>query len=318
MAQLNLDREIATQASEHYLIRNYSPTYTLGGGRILEINAGRHRRFDKAVTDRLETVATGNVGLIIRQLLDQSGAHGIGLDELAIDLGLDRAEIEQVLSEIDAVSVTGNRWVSRSAYEAVLRDVLATVQSFHDRAPLKSGIDLGSLNHELTARADPAVVKYAVTRLIDDAKLQNVNEILSLAGYDPFAAMGDGDRRLTAVIEQAFLKSGIEWLSPQAVVGSDSAKRAAFDLLLGAGRLVRLKTSDRHAEMFVHARGLATAKQAIESAFPLPGSFALKDVRDLLGSTRKHIVPLMEHLDATGFTVRHGDTRRLRETGAND
>jgi selenocysteine-specific elongation factor len=136
---------------------------------------------------------------------------------------------------------------------------------------------------------------------------------LSIAGYDPFATMGDRDRKLTADIEQAFLQSGIEWLSPRAVVGSDGAKRAGFDLLLGTGRLVRLKTLDRHSEMIVHARVLEKAKHAIASKFPLPQSFALKDIRDLLGSTRKHVVPLMEHLDATGFTVRHGDRRQLRE-----
>jgi hypothetical protein len=39
----------------------------------------------------------------------------------------------------------------------------------------------------------------------------------------------------------------------------------------------------------------------------------LKDIRDLLNSTRKFVVPLMEHLDTTGATVRSGDLRRLRE-----
>ena len=44
-----------------------------------------------------------------------------------------------------------------------------------------------------------------------------------------------------------------------------------------------------------------------------PAAFALKDIRDLLGSTRKYVVPLMEHLDASGATTRSGDLRRLRE-----
>jgi selenocysteine-specific elongation factor len=64
--------------------------------------------------------------------------------------------------------------------------------------------------------------------------------------------------------------------------------------------------------MIIHAEILATARQAIERSFPSPRSFALKDIRDLLGSTRKHVVPLMEHMDATGVTVRYGDMRRLR------
>ena len=63
----------------------------------------------------------------------------------------------------------------------------------------------------------------------------------------------------------------------------------------------------------LHASALENVKQAIAREFPYPAAFALKDIRDLLGSTRKYIVPLMEHLDASGATVRRGDLRRLRE-----
>jgi selenocysteine-specific elongation factor len=312
MAQFNLDREIATRASEHYLIRNYSPVFTIGGGRILEINPERHRRFDPAVTARLETVATGKVELIVRQLLDQSGAHGIRLDELAEVLSLDRDAIRKGIGEHAVVGITEDRWVVREAYDRLLSGILLHIQAFHERNPFKNGIDLGSLTNEMSSTANPEVMRHAVARLVNDKKLCNDNEILRIAGYDPFMSIGERERKHAADVERAFLQSGIEWLSPQAVVGSDDAKRAAFRLLIETGRLVRLRTLDRTSEMIIHAEVVAMARQAIERSFPSPQSFALKDIRDLLGSTRKHIVPLMEHMDATGVTVRYGDMRRLR------
>jgi selenocysteine-specific elongation factor len=33
------------------------------------------------------------------------------------------------------------------------------------------------------------------------------------------------------------------------------------------------------------------------------------DIRDALGNTRKHVLPLLAHLDATGRTRRRGDLR---------
>ena len=39
------------------------------------------------------------------------------------------------------------------------------------------------------------------------------------------------------------------------------------------------------------------------------GSLTIADARDLLGSTRKYVVPIMSHLDATGVTRRRGDDR---------
>jgi selenocysteine-specific elongation factor len=39
----------------------------------------------------------------------------------------------------------------------------------------------------------------------------------------------------------------------------------------------------------------------------------LAEVRDLLGTSRKYAQALLEHLDATGMTLRDGDYRRLRK-----
>ena len=47
----------------------------------------------------------------------------------------------------------------------------------------------------------------------------------------------------------------------------------------------------------------AEASAAIVEKFPYPKLFAVKDVRDLLRSTRRHVVPLMEHLDAVDSAV---------------
>jgi selenocysteine-specific elongation factor len=44
----------------------------------------------------------------------------------------------------------------------------------------------------------------------------------------------------------------------------------------------------------------------------LPDGFTVAAVRDLLAITRRHAVPLLEWLDATGITRRAGDGRVLR------
>ncbi|MGH7747067.1 MAG: SelB C-terminal domain-containing protein, partial [Candidatus Dormibacteria bacterium] len=40
-----------------------------------------------------------------------------------------------------------------------------------------------------------------------------------------------------------------------------------------------------------------------------PGGITVAQVRDELGTTRKHVLPLLAHLDATGVTRRRGDVR---------
>jgi selenocysteine-specific elongation factor len=49
----------------------------------------------------------------------------------------------------------------------------------------------------------------------------------------------------------------------------------------------------------------------IKSALQKNGQVTLAEVRDLLGTTRKYVQALLEHLDAIGVTMREGDARRL-------
>ena len=313
MVQLNLDREIATQPSEHYLVRSYSPMHTIGGGRILEVNTKRHRRFDVAITERLETVASGDLELVVNQRLQESGAQGVDLASLADELGVGHEELEEAVGQVDAVGLGKDLVVASGAYATVLTEIVTAIESFHEKHPFKNGLDTGSLTNELGSQPSPEVVRRALKELIDEKKIQSTHDVLSIAGYDPFAGLGESDRRLVSKIEQTFLDYGLEPPSPKAIVQGDKASQAVYRLLLEAGRLVRLKTYKSSSDLVLHASVLEDAKRAIERKFPYPAAFALREIRDLLGSTRKYIVPLMEHLDATGTTARKGDLRRLRE-----
>jgi selenocysteine-specific elongation factor len=313
IAQLDLDREVATRAAEHFLLRTYSPMHTIGGGRILDANAERHRRFDKTVTERLETFATGDHELVLAQRLDECGALGVDLTVLAADLGTEVDALASTSLSSAAVRVGKAVVVERSAYEALQDQVVAVIEMFHREHPFSNGVDAGSIANALDAKPSQDVLRYAINQLVGQGRIAAVKDVFSLPGYDPFARLTERERALLERIEGAFLASGIEPPSPRTVVGSDKTGQGVYRLLLESGRLVRLKTYDRKSEMVLHANVLEKAKQAIEREFPYPAPFALKDVRDVLGSTRKYIVPLMEHFDASGATVRSGDLRRLRD-----
>jgi hypothetical protein len=87
----------------------------------------------------------------------------------------------------------------------------------------------------------------------------------------------------------------------------------ALDQPCRAERIPARLDHDRAADLVLHERTLQSVKLQLEERYPHPRKFAVKDARDMLDSTRKHVVPIMEHLDATGFTVRLGDFRQLRE-----
>jgi len=56
---------------------------------------------------------------------------------------------------------------------------------------------------------------------------------------------------------------------------------------------------------------LEVAVAALRRSFPGGRPFAATEAREALGTTRRTAIPLLEHLDRTGVTVRTGDLRRL-------
>jgi selenocysteine-specific elongation factor len=99
---------------------------------------------------------------------------------------------------------------------------------------------------------------------------------------------------------------------PDSVLGRDVRAKNLYRLLLERGRLVRLSTYARGTEIVLHSDTLARVQRELAGRYPHPQRFTIAEARDLLGTTRKHVTPLMEHLDATGFTIRIGDVRQLR------
>ena len=82
------------------------------------------------------------------------------------------------------------------------------------------------------------------------------------------------------------------------------------DVVCSAGRVGQLKQltpdvvfrSEDYEEMVAKVRAFITEN----------GQMTVADARDLFGSSRKYMLALLEHLDATGVTMRDGDFRKLR------
>jgi len=313
LVQLRCDRDIATHRSERFLIRSYSPMRTIGGGRVLDAKPTRHRRFDASVTDRLKTTAAGDPIAILKGKLAAAGVLGIDVDALREELGLAEEALTTIVAAATPVYIDSNIIVSAAVYDSLKEQILAELQSYHAANPHQQGLSTGSLRSQMDSRPAEKVFRHAIDDLAEHGELHSDKGTVRLTGFDPLAGLTDHERKLVKEITESFLKYGLAPPPLNSVVGSDNRKRKLYQLLIDNGELVRLRTYDRKANMVLHAETLENVKQRLQDRYPHPDKFALSDVRDLLGSTRKYVVPLMEHLDATGVTIRLGDMRHLRE-----
>jgi selenocysteine-specific elongation factor len=311
-AQLRCDTDVVTHRDERFIVRSVSPIATIGGGRVLVAGAERHRRFDADTLAQLERVAATDAQAVFEARLADAGIAGLELRDVRQELGLSSQALSAAVECADAERIGDTRVVHSKVYAALLADIISAVERFHSAQPKKAGLAAGALPHELDRDCDSKVLQHAVAELVSAGELAAEGGALRLPQFDPLGGLPVEERELAAKIEQLFRSGGLATPDIDSVVDKNPATRQLLQLLLDTGRLVRLKTYDRKSRMVLHSDVLTTVTQRLQQQFPHPDTFTVADVRDLLNATRKSIVPLMEHLDSTGATIRDGNVRRLR------
>ena len=311
--QLRFRRKVVAQQGERFIVRGLTPVVTLGGGSMLDVNAPRHRRFDSAVVARLRSAAAGDSVALVRASLEEAGLESIGREALRQKLGLTEADIEAALGSVGAIEVEGGRLMDASSLGRLLDGIRAAVEQFHRRYPRRQGLAMASIPTLLKAEIDEAALQHAVDKLQSRGELRNDGSILSQVGFDPLASLSADERRVAKEIEESFRSCGLMPPPVESVLRGDRVRTGVLRLLTDTGALVRLKTYDRSRHLVMHRDVLGEVRGKLRDRFPYPAEFTVAEVRDELGTTRKYIVPLMEHLDATGVTIRTGNIRRLRD-----
>ena len=95
------------------------------------------------------------------------------------------------------------------------------------------------------------------------------------------------------------------------VHAQDRLWQMEFQRRIGAGRLSEIfGTESLGYDRFLRIEKI---KKTLADHLNEKGEISASGFRDLLGITRKHAIPLLEHLDSTRFTMRVGDNRVLRK-----
>ena len=313
LVQLRFRRKVVAQQGERFIVRGLTPVVTLGGGSMLDVNAPRHRRFDSTVVTRLRSAAAGDTVALVRASLEEAGLGSVDREALRQKLGLTEPDMEAAVDSLRAIEVEDGRLMDRSSHGRLLDDIRTAVEQFHRQYPRRQGLAMAGIPKLLKAAIDEAALQHAVHELQSRGELRNDASILSETGFDPLASLSADERRMAKEIEESFRTCGLMPPPVESVLRGDRVRTGVLRLLTDTGALVRLKTYDRNRHLVMHGDALRDVHRRLSERFPYPAEFTVADVRDELGTTRKYIVPLMEHLDASGVTIRTGNIRRLRD-----
>ncbi len=308
LAQLRLERPAVAARGDRFVVRSYSPSRTVGGGSVIEPVAERRRR---SQVDGLDALEVHESGSLEARLLEKLGlfARPVSAEQLAQDVGEGAAAVSSALEALTAhgsvVAPAPGKWLADTRWGDAREQVLRAVRDYAEQHPARYGVMKGELKSGLKSSLDSALFDLAFAALTLDAEIELRGERVRPGGMPwkpPAATMAALEKLETMLEADGFqVPENAAW---QKALGAGATDAAGLGYFLG--RLVRV-----NAELTFTAAQM-TRLESLVSAWFSGGHLAMTvaDFRGLTGASRKFGVPLLEHCDRVGWTVRVGDERR--------
>jgi selenocysteine-specific elongation factor len=307
LVRLHLERPLVLDVFEPLVLRDSGRDETVGGGMVLDPfppeavrgTAARVRR-----TEELEArEAAGRAGLPERVLAERAVVALADLPRLAA-VAPDRLGAALAAAGPDPGVVTSRTlaW-TRDAWAAAATAAVAAVERLHREDPSAPGLPAQAARAAALEPGWPAVAGAEVVEaLVAEGRLVADGPTLRSPGHGP--RLDPAQLALRARVEAAVERAGVGLLG-DAALAELGADRKAAALLVRLGVLVAVPGG------YLGRATLEAAVAILRRSFPDGRPFAATEAKEALGTTRRTAIPLLEHLDHTGVTVRVGDLRRL-------
>jgi len=304
--QLRLASRVPVMKGDHFIIRQPSPSMTLGGGVVVDpLPRRRHRRFRPETLARLETLLAGTPEELLLAELDRHGPMVVktllsecGLPSQIATQALTQLWQQQQIFALNELLELKSFVASLGGWATLWAQMKTALSDHHARFPLRLGMPKGELKSRLKLE----------TRLFNEA-LQYAEMQQLLMTSDTWARLPQHEVIFTPV-QQARINALLRELrhAPyNTPLPKDMAMQLGEDVLqalFDEGRLVRLSS-----EVILLGETYADFLIWLNEYLQREGKVNIAQVRDAFNTSRKYALALLEYTDEQKITKRVGDYR---------
>ncbi len=312
LVQLRLDDPVLVLPGDRFILRQFSPVVTIGGGIVLDNYAPRHRRSDSSVAPFLRTLEGGSrEEILAARAAAEPG--GLGLAQIVARTGWLELEVRDAAAHLAAAGrlrVLAEQPLVVAAAEAFAKcaaSLQEEIERFHKANPLLPGMSKEELRGRAAAVVRPELFRAALDHLVAAKQVALLGDLVQRAGRD--ISLQPEEARAKEQIEREFERAGLAVPHLAEVLAKLPVEsgRAQKLLQLSLREKVLVKVADDlvfHRSALERLRGLLAGYKR-ERGERLP----IAAFKELTGASRKYAIPLLEFLDREGVTRRVGDER---------
>jgi len=302
-ARLRLASPALLLPGDRFILRQFSPVVTIGGGIVLDAAPVSRRRSSEETSAFLQTMLAGSVEQRLAARVSRSGLVGLALRDVPAEMNIRPKEAAK-LAALTSLVNCGSVLVSQGAFAEASTRATAVLKVFHDANPLVAGMSKEELRGRLGARLE--VFDGVLAKAVTDRRFEIAGEAVRLAGRG--VVMKDEEAESKNVIEQAFAAAGLQVPSLREVLANlkvDKVRAQKIVTLLLRDKVL-VKISD---DLVFHQVALGELRRKIAERKKTASKIDVGQFKEITGVSRKYAIPLLEYLDRELVTKRVGNER---------
>jgi selenocysteine-specific elongation factor len=303
--RIHLDEPVISRAGDRFVLRLPSPARTIGGGTVVDPYPTPRQRGRRSASS---AASNGDAGkALLASLLEQAGTSGVSSVLLPLRTGLSAEGLREALAEFQAIDL-GSLQFSRTTGLDLMRQIESKVIEEMANHPLEPGVSLQATR--ASVRANDDLVRWAIDELVRLGRIEVSQSLVKPAGWQ--SKLGHEDQALSEAIMHDICKRPSEPPSIgelESKFGGDA--RPLVRKLEREGRLDRV-SDDR----YYSSEAVAQIVAGMRSKLVAGRIYSPAELKEVLGVSRKYLIPFLEFCDQIGVTERRHEGRAVRPAAA--
>ncbi len=306
LAGLYLDKALGTVYGDNLIIRKENASETLGGFKIIEASPIKFKRMDKDFINELRKKSEGSMEDKLISLI--YNYPFISLDEVSLKLAISKDEIQELVTNSGGkILAFDNQYLLKEKKINLVEDILEYISDKLDKTPLVPGVAKEEIRSRFFKKQSQKNFNNII-KLLMGSELESTGELLRAKGY--VVKLSKDDQKFTDKIIEIFSKDGLNVKNPKEMAELIKLPYEKYikyhNYLMDIGELIKIDEN-----IYLTKYIYEDAINKIKDYCLTNESIEIATAKDILSTSRKYIVPFLEHLDYIKITKRLENKRVL-------
>ena len=304
-AQLRFKESLVTYLGDRFVFRIPSPPKTIGGGLIVDPLAHKHHFKDKNILHFLQRRTKFNLRELVLTELKKN--IFIKKDNLLININHADSEIKEAVEQFKKQGeiITTNSWlIDKNYWQEQKTKFINRLNREYELYPLQAGFPLNKFQSYFYY-LKPEIFNHLIDSLINSDKIGLKKGIIFLTSREP--KISSQQKVLISKIFKILKDNPTSPPNEKTLISQIAGGKEIIDFLIQEGEIIKLSDG-----ILLESKNYDIMKNKLIDFLKINGSISIAQVRELLGISRKYIIPLLNKMDEEKITQRKENVRILK------